>query len=63
MDDPLLREAEAAVHLGTPPATLQWWRHKGRGPKYLKVGRRIFYRRSHLDAFLATAEIEPQAAA
>lgn len=63
MDDPLMREAEAAAHIGTPQATLTWWRHVGRGPRYLKVGRRIFYRQSHLDAFLAAAEVGPGAAA
>jgi hypothetical protein len=41
MDDELFQEDEAAARLHRPPATLQWWRHKGRGPKYLKIGRRI----------------------
>jgi hypothetical protein len=60
MGDELLDEAEASVYIRTPAATLQWWRHKGRGPTYLKVGRRIFYRSSHLDAFLTAAEIKPE---
>ena len=63
MTDPLLPPEEAGAYLSTPPATLQWWRHLGRGPKYLKVGRRVFYRQSALDAFLAAAEVEPEATA
>lgn len=43
---------EAAEYLRTPRATLQWWRHLKRGPIYVKIGRRIFYRKSDLDAFI-----------
>lgn len=44
----------------TPPATLQWWRTVGRGPKYIKIGRRVFYRLSALDAFIEAGEREPE---
>lgn len=43
---------EAAEYLRTPRATLQWWRHIKRGPNYVKIGRRIFYRKSDLDDFI-----------
>lgn len=61
-------EAEAAGrYIGTvdhpiPTSTLQWWRHKGKGPKYFKVGRRVMYARSDLDRFLASCVCEPEAA-
>lgn len=61
-DDPLFDTDNAGPYLCTPPATLQYWRHVGRGPRYLKIGRRIFYRQSALDDFLRAAEVEPEAA-
>lgn len=62
MEDPILPAEESAAYLHTPPATLQWWRHKGYGPRYMKVGRRVFYRKSWLDEFLTAAEVKPEAA-
>lgn len=62
MDDHLFEPDKAASYIRTPTATLQWWRHMGRGPKYLKVGRRVFYRKSALDEFLAAGEVMPGAA-
>ena len=53
---------EAAGYLHTPVTTLQWWRHLSRGPKYVKIGRRIFYRKADLDAFIAAAVHTPIAA-
>lgn len=34
----LLDENEAAAILGTSPRTLQGWRLRGEGPKFLKLG-------------------------
>ena len=62
MDDPLFETNEAGAYIKTPPATLQWWRHRGSGPKYLRLGRRVFYRKSHLDEFLTAAEVKPEIA-
>jgi Helix-turn-helix domain len=31
--------------------TLEQWRWQGRGPRYLKIGRRVIYRMSDIDAF------------
>lgn len=49
----------AGVKLRTPTTTLQWWRTTGRGPKYVKIGRRVFYRESDLDEFIAAGERVP----
>jgi hypothetical protein len=45
-DDPLYDTTGAAKYLGgiAKPATLQWWRHIGRGPEYVKAEGRVFYR-------------------
>lgn len=56
----LFLPSEAGVYLRTPCATLQWWRHIGRGPKYLKIGRRIFYRKTDLDTFIGTSVRTPE---
>lgn len=56
MSDALFTTAEVAEKLRIPPATLRWWRHVDRGPKSFKVGRRVVYRASEVDAYLATCE-------
>lgn len=56
-------QAAAEVFHGTiSPATLQWWRAKGRGPRYLKISRRVVYRRSDLEAYIVAGERQPEAA-
>jgi len=62
-DDPLYPPESAGEYLGDiPTSTLQWWRHKRRGPAYVKIGHRVFYRKSALDAFLDAGIVEPEAA-
>lgn len=46
------KEAAAYVRLGAP--TLERFRVTGDGPTYLKLGGAVRYRRSELDAWLAT---------
>ena len=48
----LLSTEELAELLGVHPATLATWRHEGRGPKFVKVGKVVRYRRGEIDAFL-----------
>ncbi len=44
---------EAAEYLGLAPATLEVWASTGRyALPYVKIGRRAFYRRSDLNAFI-----------
>ncbi len=44
----LLNEKEAARLLAMSFRTLQSWRSEGKGPRYLKLGRSIRYRRGDL---------------
>lgn len=53
-----LRVEEAAKYLGMGVSTLDKMRVQGRGPRYLKVGNRVFYRESDLAAFLDAAVVE-----
>jgi predicted DNA-binding transcriptional regulator AlpA len=56
ISSPLLTEAEAAAMLRLAPATLRGWRCAGRGPGFVKIGGRVCYRRSDIEAFIAAGE-------
>lgn len=49
----LLPDIKAARRLPFSVHTLRWWRRTGRGPTFLKVGGRVFYRPEDIDAWLA----------
>jgi predicted DNA-binding transcriptional regulator AlpA len=42
-DRRVLSETELAHRWGVSPKTLQRWRTEGRGPKYLKLSKRVTY--------------------
>lgn len=49
----------AAAYLGIKAATLAMWRSTKRYPlPYIKVGRLVQYRKTHLDAFLANRTVD-----
>ncbi|QDT57310.1 Helix-turn-helix domain protein [Caulifigura coniformis] len=50
--DPKLSSAQAAEYLGVAEATLAPWRCRGFGPKFLKLGRKVAYRKADLDRWL-----------
>lgn len=55
---------EAGRYLGTNDqpvavATLSWWRSKGKGPAFLKIGGRVMYTQAQLDAYKATCVRSP----
>jgi predicted DNA-binding transcriptional regulator AlpA len=61
-DDPLLTPEDAGQRLsGVSAKTLERWRGDGEGPDYVRVGRRIRYRASALDAWLDAQTRSPQA--
>jgi excisionase family DNA binding protein len=49
---PLLKVREVAEYLGVPVQTLYDWRLRHRGPKAVKVGRHLRYRREDVEAWL-----------
>ncbi len=51
---PLLDNNQAADFLGLGRRTLENWRVRGDGPRFLRVGRAIRYARSDLEAWLDT---------
>lgn len=48
----LLKMSEASEYLGVPVQTLRSWRAGGKGPRSGKIGRRVSYRVTDLDAWL-----------
>ena len=48
----VLTTEEAAMLLGLSTSTLNKWRVYGKGPKFLKLGRAVRYRKHDLNAFL-----------
>jgi predicted DNA-binding transcriptional regulator AlpA len=69
--DDLLLLPEVAEITRRPESTLRWLRHRGEGPRGHRSGRRVYYRRSDVMAWLAeeerraedAAERDPQPAA
>lgn len=51
-DDPLLDTKQAARYLSVAEGHLTDLRYKGRGPKFVKLGRLVRYRRSELEAWI-----------
>jgi DNA-binding transcriptional MerR regulator len=50
-----LTTAEVAEALRTPPETVRYWRHIGKGPKSFKLGRRVLYAIEDVEAFISAA--------
>lgn len=61
--DLLLTTSKAAARIGMTKQALSYWRKKGTGPRYIKVGMsRILYRASDLDAYIASRTVDPTSA-
>lgn len=58
----LWNEYKAAEYLCVAVGTLRHWRHKKKGPKYLKFqeSQTVRYRQSDLDEYLTASLVEPQ---
>ena len=50
-DRRVLNENELAQRWGLSPKTLQRWRSEGRGPRYLKLSKRVSYPRESVIEF------------
>ncbi|MFJ6621211.1 helix-turn-helix transcriptional regulator [Kitasatospora sp. NPDC091335] len=49
---PLATAQELADHLQVPLDTVYGWKHRGQGPKAIKVGRHLRYRWTEVEAWL-----------
>lgn len=50
--DPLLSVDQVSDWLGVPKGTLYQWRSRRRGPRAIKIGNAIRYRRSEIERYL-----------
>jgi hypothetical protein len=57
----LLNERELAPLLRVQIKTLQSWRQRGRGPRYLKVGSLVFYPTTEVTEFIRRHLVDPEA--
>jgi excisionase family DNA binding protein len=57
-----LTESEAAARLGLKVATLRAWRHQGRGPAYVRLGRAVRYLTTDIDDFIRSNRHSPRTA-
>jgi len=63
IDNELLTRPEAAAELRLEVKTMDNWRCAGRGPAFLKLGGRVLYPRSEIEAFKAASRRVSTAAA
>jgi excisionase family DNA binding protein len=50
---------ELAELLRTSRGNVHYWRHIGKGPPAVKVGRRVLFRRADVEAWLEDHESDP----
>jgi Helix-turn-helix domain len=56
LPDGRMTREDAGRYLGHKPKTLAMWALLGKGPPSIKVGGRVFYFKSELDAFIRGGE-------
>ena len=62
-DDKLYLTDDPALKALGPYSTLAHWRSEGRGPAFLKIGKRVAYQGADLNRWLDRQRVEPVAAA
>lgn len=63
MNDDLQTQERVSEVTGIPTGTLANYRYLGKGPRYIKIGKRVLYRRADVDAWLDAHTVTPGAAA
>ena len=51
-----LTTSEVATLCRTPPDTVRYWRHVGKGPASFRVGRRVLYPSAAVEEWLAALQ-------
>jgi len=57
----LLSTKEVADAIGIAPETVRFWRHAGRGPTVVRVGRYVRYRPEDVESWLDSQSTAPRA--
>lgn len=55
MDDYMTTQ-EVAELFRRSPESVRYWRHVGKGPRSFKIGRRVLYARSDVEAYIERAK-------
>ena len=55
-----LMERQVAEQLGLSVATLRAWRHRGKGPRFLRLGRSVRYLPADVDEFVRASAVDTQ---
>ncbi len=63
MTSKYLTTDELAQELRTPVDTIRYWRYAGKGPRSLKVGRRVLYDPADVEAWIAERRAAADSAA
>ena len=58
MENQRVNTPKAAKILGLKSGTLEVWRHQGRGPRFKKIGRKVFYDVIDLETFANAHTVE-----
>lgn len=53
-----LTEREVSTLLGLSVATLRAWRHRGQGPRFLRLGRAVRYLPADLERFVHDSAVD-----
>lgn len=56
VDDPIIDTDTVSGMTGVPKGTLRYWRHNNEGPASWTLGRRVVYRRSEVERWIAEQE-------
>ena len=56
--DAAMNEIEAAERLGLSVATLRAWRHRGKGPRFVRLGRAVRYLPTDLAEFIRACGVD-----
>jgi hypothetical protein len=56
--DRAMNEVEAADRLGLRVATLRAWRHRSKGPRFVRFGRAVRYLPADLDRFIQACGVD-----
>lgn len=59
-DDELLSNDQAAAMLRQRPQTLRSWRCRARGPRFMKLGSRVYYRRADIVQWMTEQTRDPE---
>lgn len=54
----MLKTEQAAEILGVCEKTLRRWRDESAGPRFIRIGRKVFYRPEDVDAWLEAQTVE-----